>query len=152
MMKKLLIALCFMSVSAGAFAQKSYINVFTYISTSYESCRYTIHLSGDVPSDMQKYYYNKDSIGEILNKLSQKGYEVEFMSGLNHGSGERGLNYLLSKKTSVSLNVIQNEMNDNENVTEVARYNLQGIPVNENEKGVHIIVYSNYTTKTIIVQ
>jgi hypothetical protein len=34
----------------------------------------------------------------------------------------------------------------------VARYNLQGIPVKANEKGVQIIVYSNYTTKTIVVE
>ena len=37
-------------------------------------------------------------------------------------------------------------------LTEIARYNLQGIQVNENEKGVQIIVYSNYTTKTVVVQ
>lgn len=151
-MKKLLLALCLMGVSAGAFAQKSYINVFTYISTSYENCNYTIYLSGDVPSDMQKCYRYKESIGEILNTLSQKGYEVEFMSSLNHGTGDRGINYLLSKKTSGTSNIIKKEYIDNDEVTEVARYNLQGIPVNENEKGVQIVVYSNYTTKTIIVQ
>jgi len=33
---------------------------------------------------------------------------------------------------------------------EVARYNLQGIPISENEKGIQIIVYSDYTTKTVI--
>ena len=37
-------------------------------------------------------------------------------------------------------------------VHEVARYNLQGLPIHKNEKGVQIIVYSNYTTKTIIVE
>ena len=41
---------------------------------------------------------------------------------------------------------------DDEEITEVARYNLQGIPVSESERGVQIIVYSNYTTKTIIVE
>ena len=33
---------------------------------------------------------------------------------------------------------------------EVARYNLSGIPCSPNEKGVQIIVYSDFTTKTII--
>ena len=33
---------------------------------------------------------------------------------------------------------------------EVARYNLSGRPCTPNEKGVQIIVYSDYTTKTII--
>jgi hypothetical protein len=44
------------------------------------------------------------------------------------------------------------ELNEYEDVNEIARYNLQGIPVNANEKGVQIIVYSNYTTKTVVVQ
>jgi hypothetical protein len=35
-------------------------------------------------------------------------------------------------------------------VYEVARYNLQGMPVKETEKGIQIVVFSNYTTKTII--
>ena len=34
---------------------------------------------------------------------------------------------------------------------EVARYNLSGHPCNPNDKGVQIIVYTDYTTKTIIV-
>lgn len=34
--------------------------------------------------------------------------------------------------------------------TEVARYNLSGRPCFPNEKGVQIIVYSDFTTKTII--
>ena len=34
--------------------------------------------------------------------------------------------------------------------TEVARYNLFGRPCSPNEKGVQIIVYSDFTTKTII--
>ena len=36
------------------------------------------------------------------------------------------------------------------NKVEKGRYNLQGLPISENEKGIQIIVYSNYTTKTII--
>ncbi len=34
---------------------------------------------------------------------------------------------------------------------EVARYNLSGHPCNPNDKGVQIIVYTDYTTRTIIV-
>lgn len=37
-------------------------------------------------------------------------------------------------------------------VREVARYNLQGIRCAPSEKGVQIVVYSDYTTKTIIVE
>ncbi|MBO4812454.1 MAG: hypothetical protein J5552_12980 [Prevotella sp.] len=35
---------------------------------------------------------------------------------------------------------------------ELARNNLQDIPMKKLEKGVQIIVYSNYTTKTVIVE
>lgn len=41
---------------------------------------------------------------------------------------------------------------DNTEVKEVARYNLQGMPVDTTEKGIQIVVYSNYTTKTVIVE
>ena len=34
---------------------------------------------------------------------------------------------------------------------EIARYNLSGHPCNPNDKGVQIIVYTDYTTRTIIV-
>lgn len=41
--------------------------------------------------------------------------------------------------------------NDGE-TEEVARYNLSGYPCTANDKGVQIIVYSDFTTKTIIVE
>lgn len=37
-----------------------------------------------------------------------------------------------------------------DDVEEVARYNLSGRPCSPNEKGVQIIIYSDFTTKTII--
>ena len=43
------------------------------------------------------------------------------------------------------------ESNDNhDDADEVARYNLSGLPCLPNEKGVQIIVYSDYTTRTVI--
>jgi hypothetical protein len=40
----------------------------------------------------------------------------------------------------------------NGDVEEVARFNLSGRPCMPNDKGVQIIVYSNFSTKTIIVE
>ena len=40
-------------------------------------------------------------------------------------------------------------LRDNDAV-EVARYNLSGIPCSPNEKGIQIIVYSDFTTKAVI--
>ncbi len=47
---------------------------------------------------------------------------------------------------------IAQNVSDDEDVYEIARYNLQGVPIHKTEKGVHIIVYSNYTTKTVIIE
>ena len=38
----------------------------------------------------------------------------------------------------------------NDDADEVARYNLSGQPCSPNEKGVQIIVYSDYTAKTVV--
>ena len=140
-MKKFFVFICFLMVVSSSFAQKSYVNV------TWEGV--DIYLSGDLPSGMkQSYQYGPSiSIGDILNMLSAKGYEVEFMC-----SNEKGVYYLLSKNSSSSYSSVRSMQTNNEAVTEIARYNLQGIPVKEYDKGIQIIVYSNYTTKTIIVE
>ena len=61
--------------------------------------------------------------------------------------------FLLSKRKNSNSTAIQHiSTDDEEEAREVARYNLQGIPVNKDERGIQIVVYSNYTTKTIIVE
>ena len=42
------------------------------------------------------------------------------------------------------------EMTDGEGKQEVARYDLQGLPVRPDAKGIQIVVYKDYTTKTVI--
>ena len=44
------------------------------------------------------------------------------------------------------------ETEKSEEVEEVARYNLAGRPCRPDEKGIQIIVYSDFTTKTIIIE
>lgn len=154
-MRRFLFSFCLLMASFSVYAQKSYINVAAVDLWDEYGVGQYITLSGDIPSDMKKYYGQRDriSIGDLLNMLSAKGFEVEFMSSLNSGTGsDRGVNYLLSKKSSNPYSSVRSVQIDDEDVTEIARYNLQGIPVNANEKGVQIIVYSNYTTKTVIVQ
>lgn len=59
----------------------------------------------------------------------------------------------LSKNDSSNQSRIESvQSDDNEDAYEVARYNLQGVSVSEKDKGIQIIVYSNYTTKTIIAE
>ncbi len=115
-----------------------------------------MYLSGDLPSGIEEVYGSGDNmlIGNLLNLLSEQGFEVESMSAPNFTkeSGVPKMCYLLSKKgtggSTSSARAISAD--DDTEVHEVARYNLQGMPIGKNEKGIQIVVYSNYTTKTII--
>lgn len=149
-MKKILVFLFLMAIGTSVYAQKSYVTLYVgeLASTNGQFC----YLTGDVPTDMEKHYSSTSS-GNILNLLSARGYEVELMTGTSTQSSSR-LCYLLSKKKSPNeSDAIQHIYADDDAETyEVARYNLQGLPINKDEKGVQIVVYSNYTTKTIIVE
>lgn len=142
-MKKLLIILCLMMAEASAYAQKEYVIVHNY--------GYELRLGGKIPNEVEPKYaiYSSEKSyiekGDLLNLLAEKGFELIFVDGKD---------YILSRKTSggqASTRLETIKYCDDE-VTEVARYNLQGLPVTESDKGIQIIVYSNYTTKTIIVQ
>ena len=148
-MKKLFLFLSLMMACVSAYSQKSYINLYVH-EFSHQSNNYdSFILSGDVPQELKSI---NCKVGEILNRLSQLGYEVEFMCAVGTGStSSNKVNYLLSRG-SASFSRVQSISSDDSEVKEVARYNLQGRPVNKNEKGIQIIVYSNYTTKTVIIE
>jgi len=161
-MKKLTLVL-FVLLSTNVFAQKSYVTVFV---SNLQRSSYA-YLSGDIPSSMKTEYKSSDFpqagsypeywIGEILNMLAAQGYSVEQMSTGSYHDGNNNQTsslFLLSKSSNGNgpNAIIKIEDNNSEDVHEVARYNLQGIPVTETEKGIQIIVYSNFTTKTIIKQ
>ena len=147
-MKKLFLSFCLILASMSAFAQKSYINVYCNHSEASDD-EYIIYLSGDIPDGM-KIRNNRASIGKILSQLSSYGYNVEFMTGTSTSS--TSVMYLLSKNSGSSHTRMETVSYDDEEVKEVARYNLQGMPISKYEKGVQIVVYSNFTTKTIIVE
>ena len=143
-MKKLFLLCCLFMACSCTFAQKKYLMLTLYYSNRWTLC-------GDIPNGMKETYETSTSVRafkdavKILDELAERGYEVEFMPDRK--------TYLLSKAGSSSPSAIRMaELNEYEDVNEIARYNLQGIPVNANEKGVQIIVYSNYTTKTVVVQ
>lgn len=149
-MKKFFFLLFLVALGTSAFARKSYVNVAA--SSLETTTGQRIYITGDIPSGINDYY-SSTKVGYILNLLSQEGYEVEFMSATNVGAGPSMVNYLLSKNISSNDDsAISIVHSDDGEVYEVARYNLQGMQVNENTKGIQIIVYSNYTTKTVIVE
>jgi hypothetical protein len=53
------------------------------------------------------------------------------------------------ESTTSAVRTVERDYSDGD-VNEVARYNLSGRPCRPNEKGVQIIVYSDFTTRTII--
>jgi len=152
-MKKFLLFI-FVLCATNVFAQKSYINI--YVSNLEYLSWQNIRLTGDLPSGIKEEYRSDDGmlIGDLLNKLSEQGFEVEFMAApvYTKETTEPKMCYLLSKKgtggSTSSARAISAD--DDTEVHEVARYNLQGMPIGKNEKGIQIVVYSNYTTKTII--
>ena len=147
----------------GALAQKSYVTVYC----SQNVYGGGIYLSGDIPPSMKSFYDSYDFvntslmgyswIGEVLNLLASNGFSVDKMNTVfetTHSDSPRVVTtYLLSKplEDSTPDNIRRTEKtDDNSKIHEVARYNLQGMPIDKEEKGVQIVVYSNYTTKTVI--
>lgn len=115
-------------------------------------------ISGDLPSELFGYpidvYYgfpikylqtvglNITKMG-LLNMFSELGFDVEFMNRYT---------FILSKESSDQSSSVRNVVTNDGEPKEVARYNLQGFPVKESDKGFQIIVYSDYTAKTVIVR
>ena len=158
-MKKKLSILFLLLMGLTVHAQKKYVTVFCKQSTTSWAI-----LSGDIPQSMKKEYQHLDFprsgssgykfIGDVLNLLADNGFSVEQMNSA-YDSSHVVTTYLLSKPSNDSnhSNAIEkNKIDNNEDVVEVARYNLQGMPVKKEEKGIQVIVYSNFTTKTILVQ
>ena len=151
-MKRFFISLAMVaSTIAMAWSQKSYVNVVA--DHIYSSIYQEIYLTGDVPVGIKTHYdsYGSEAmtVGKVLNLLAAEGFVVEQMSC----SAE--CEAILLSRVQVyppDSDAIQRVDADDQDVHEVARYNLQGLPVGEDEKGIQIVVYSNYTTRTVIVE
>ena len=155
-MKKLTLLLFALLATAACHAQKRYVTLTTVQASS----PYAI-LSGDVPSTMKTEYYYPEVAGSIfswtgdlLNQLGDEGFKVNRMTSyVNPSNNYQYVIYVLSRQgaTPPPSDAIEKVTDiDEQEPREVARYNLQGLPVSDKEKGIQIIVYSNYTTKTII--
>lgn len=160
-MKKILLFL-FLAMPLMGFAQKSYVHIFFTYNSSLEFIRtesyekgHDLRLTGDIPSGVKDRYqegFDDMTVGKLMSLLGEKGYELE-KAFCYYDNSCKGEIIIMSKNGSSSYSKIQNIKTEDEGEPyEVARYNLQGIPVKANEKGVQIIVFSNYTTKTVIVE
>jgi hypothetical protein len=149
-MKRLFISLAMVLATIGmAWSQKSYVNVVA--DHIYSSIYQEIYLTGDVPSGIKTHYdsYGSEAmtVGKVLNLLAQEGFVVDKMSCSAEGE------VIVLSRVALDPDAVERIVaDDGQEAVEVARYNLQGVPVDKNEKGIQIVVYSNYTTKTVIVE
>lgn len=156
-MKRIFLSLCLILLCGAAFSQRSYLFIRTNASGAI--------VSGDRSDDIQDYYMGTDFgykmispsfwIGDLLNLMAEKGFVVEKMNSLFDSEDNIYFTYLLSRDrqdAEPATSVQSLRKAGDGTVKEVARYNLQGIPVGKDEKGLQVIVYSNYTTKTVIVE
>lgn len=130
-MKKIILLLLLVLVSVTASARKSYITVTAPYSNgsaipSYGSTHYFV-LTGDVPDNIDGFSYSSEehcwnskdpyndpsvmrySTGEILNLLSEYGYEVEFVNNDNKS-------FLLSKEIPSSQTQMKGDVNEDNSV------------------------------------
>ena len=150
-MKKILLFLLLVMPMAIN-AQKSYVHIYLTeglkINESFQNGS-TMYLTGDIPSGIKDYYYYTQDLtmGKLITLLGKEGFALE--KAFEVGEGEV---VIMSRSEDSSPAKNQTVLSEDVTPYEVARYNLQGLPVKETEKGVQIIVYSNYTTKTVVVE
>ncbi len=156
-MKRLFFLSCLLVCSLTGLTQKQYINI---IATG-KQAREGISLSGAIPAGMQdfytSYYGNIVTVGDIINQLAEHGFVVEHMSSDCYApsGGEASFReiVIMSRAAAPEQGAIEVVSGDNDpTATEVARYNLQGQPVDKRERGVQIVVYSDFTARTVVVQ
>ena len=157
-LKKILV-FSLMLISTSLYAQKSYIVLVSsshFYSDRMQSTSYNLY--GNIPDGVNKSYSRLD---EALNALGQENYAIESVNLLQNyhyrDDHDVYINYdctiILSRSSNISLKIETISADDDEyDVYEIARYNLQGKPIDANERGIQIIVYSNYTTKIIFVE
>ena len=125
-MKKIILLLLLVLVSVTASARKSYITVYTYNPNGYGGDSNRIALTGDVPNDIEgfEYFddghfwrmynvtnvnYKKYSTGEILNLLSEYGYEVESITSISNSDE---VLFILSKEISSGQTISKGDVNE----------------------------------------
>lgn len=148
-MKKLIVLLALaLAVVHVATAQRSYVNVVA--KNIYSSVYQELFLTGELPAGVKSHYdgYGSEAmtVGQVLNLLSKEGFLVDQMSCTTEGE------VIVLSRIALYPGAIERVTADDQEAVEVARYNLQGVPVDMDEKGIQIVVYSNYTTKTVIVE
>ncbi len=121
-MKKIFLIVLLALISVSASARKSYITVYTPnthgVAVTPDATNF-LYMTGDVPDNIEGFEYDTVhhswrnnpntrpySTGEILNVLSEYGYEVEFEIGCTYN-----LCFLLSKEISSGQTISKGDVN-----------------------------------------
>ncbi len=150
-MKKFILSIAAALALFTATAQRSYVSLYINMNSA-DSRWVSARVSGNVPVSMKDYYaatYDRLTDGDLINMLSAEGFSIDRIAAM----GETNCVVIMSKNSSGDSGIIT--QNADEYVTdgvEIARYDLQGRLVDENCPGLQIIVYSDYSAKTIIVK
>ena len=119
----------------AALGQKSYVNVVA--DHIYSSVYQEIYLTGDVPAGIKTHYDGYGSsamtIGVLLNLLAEEGFSIEQMSCAAEGEV-----IILSRPSSNGTDQVPRILADDQDVVEVARYNLQGPWFTDKAKSISI--------------
>ena len=148
-MRKILFAL-FALFAFSAFAQRGYVSLYINMNEA-DSKWVSARVSGDVPASMKEYYaatYDRLTDGELINMLADEGFSIDRIAAM----GDTNCIIIMSKNSNNESGIITNIRTGNSDATEIARYDLQGRLIDEDTQGIQIIVYSDYSAKTVLVK
>ena len=150
-MKKFFLSIATALTLFTATAQRSYVSLYINMNTA-DSRWVSARVSGDVPESMKDYYaatYDRLSDGELINMLSAEGFIIDKIAAM----GDTNCVVIMSKNFSGDSEIITQIADKHvTNAVEIARYDLQGRLVDDDCPGVQIVVYSDYSARTVIVK
>ena len=150
-MKKLLLSVAAAFALFTATAQRSYVSLYINMN-AVDSKWVSARVSGDIPVSMKDYYvatYDRLSDGELINMLANEGFTIDKIAAM----GETNCVVIMSKNSSGDSGIINQSVDEQvTNAVEIARYDLQGRLVDDDCPGLQIVVYSDYSAKTVVVK
>ena len=150
-MKKFFLSIAAVFTLFMATAQRSYVSLYINMNAA-DSRWVSARVSGDVPVSMKNYYaatYDKLTDGELINMLANEGFTIDKIAAMS----ETNCVVIMSKNSSGDSGIITQSADEHStNAVEIARYDLQGRLVDDDCPGLQIVVYSDYSAKTVVVK
>ena len=150
-MKKLFLSIVAAFALFTSTAQRSYVSLYINMNAA-DSKWVSARVSGDIPASMKDYYaatYDRLSDGQLINMLANEGFMIDKIAAMS----ETNCVVIMSKNSSGDSGIITKSADEQvTNAVEIARYDLQGRLVDDDSPGLQIVVYSDYSAKTVVVK